>query len=118
VIIKSIHDAMRSLRGGAFADECTEKLNGVIDGVEDTGKAGRLTITIDIKKNGATMNVLAKVTDKTPEVTPDSDVYWPLDTGGLCTENPKQQKLKFEEVVVNRGTGEILSPIDRPAING
>ena len=56
---KPITDTLRMLQGGAFNHDAGEKLAGLVKGVEETGRAGKLTITIDIKKAGAAVQVLA-----------------------------------------------------------
>lgn len=104
---KPITDTLRLLQGGTFIDQCTDKLAGIVKSVDETGKAGKLTITLDIKKQNGALSVLAKVTDKTPEAAPDADLFWPTVEGNLSTENPSQRKLQFGEV--DRNTGEILN---------
>lgn len=69
---RPIFDTLRMLHGGMFLDECSEKLAEAVKQVDETGKAGKLTITLDLKKNGGAINVLAKVTNKVPESAPDA----------------------------------------------
>ena len=95
---KPISDVLRMLQGGAFNDQCGEKLAEIIKGVEDTGKAGKLTITLDLKKAGAALQVLARVTDKTPEELPDADLFWATVEGNLSVDNPAQRKLDLQPV--------------------
>jgi hypothetical protein len=105
VSTKPITDTIRMLRGGAFMDECTTKFADVVKSVDETGKSGRLTITIDLKKQNGALAVLAKVTDKTPEPAPDADLFWPTVEGNLSIENPNQRQLTFGSV--DRETGSI-----------
>jgi len=100
---RSIGETLRMLQQGAFEAECTEKLNGVVRSVEDTGKPGQLTIVIKFKKNGATLSVASKVTDKVPEKEPDPDVFWSTAEGALTTANPKQQNLDLRVATANKG---------------
>lgn len=95
---KPITDTLRMLQGGAFNVECGERLAEMVKGVDETGKAGRLTMTIDIKKVGGAVQVLARVTDKTPEESPDADMFWPTVEGNLSVNNPAQRELELREV--------------------
>lgn len=96
--IRPITDTMRRLHGGTFLDECSEKLASVVRSVDETGKAGRITITLDIKKQNGALSVLAKVTDKTPEPAPDADLFWPTVEGNLSLDNPNQRRLDLRSV--------------------
>ena len=51
--VRPITDTLRLLQGGTFLDKCSDTLAQVVKGVEDTGKAGKVTITLDVKKSGA-----------------------------------------------------------------
>jgi hypothetical protein len=113
--IRPITDTLRLLHGGLFIDECSDKLSEIVKGVDETGKAGKLTITLDVKKVGAAISVLAKVTDKTPEEPADADLFYPTVEGNLSVDNPNQRKLdlrvadepKREVRNVDPETGEI-----------
>lgn len=109
--VRPITDTLRLLHGGTFLDTCSSTLAEVVKGVDETGKSGKLTITLDVKKAGAAVSVLAKVTDKTPEEAPDADLFWPTVEGNLSLQNPNQRSLALE--VVDRDTGEITR-VDTP----
>lgn len=96
--IRPITDTFRLLQGGAFLDNCSQQLAEVVRNVDETGKAGKLTITIDVKKNGGAMTVLAKVTNKVPEAAPDADLFWPTVEGNLSLQNPNQRTLDLQTV--------------------
>lgn len=49
---RPITDTLRILQGGTFMDECSELLADVVKSVDETGKPGKLTITLDLKKSG------------------------------------------------------------------
>lgn len=115
--VRPITDTLRLLQGGTFLDLCSEALAGIVKGVDETGKAGKLTITLDVKKAGGACSVLAKVTDKTPEEQPDADLFWPTVEGNLSLQNPNQRSLDLKTVdarsaevrSVDPETGEIKS---------
>ena len=97
--IRPITDTLRILQGGAFLDQCSDKLAEVVQHVEETGKAGKLTITLDIKKAGGALAISAKASNKVPETKPDEDLMWATVEGNLTQENPNQRKLNFFEAV-------------------
>lgn len=90
---RPITDTLRLLQGGVFLDSCSELFAGVVRNVDDTGKAGKLTITLDVKKVSGAISVLAKVTDKTPEKAPDADLFYATVEGNLSVNNPNQRSL-------------------------
>lgn len=95
---KPITDTLRLLHGGAFIDECSDLMAAVVRGVEETGKTGKLTMTLEVKKVGAAVSVLAKVTDKTPEPAPDADLFYATVEGNLSINNPNQRQLDLRPV--------------------
>jgi hypothetical protein len=104
---KPISETIRLFQGGDFNIKAGELFASVLRGVEDTGKAGKLTITLDVKQQNGAVSVLAKVTDKTPEVLPDADLYWTTPDGNLTLRNPAQRELELKNV--DASTGEIRS---------
>ena len=118
-MIRPITDTLRLLQGGVFLDQCSEMMAELVKGVDETGKAGKLTITLDFKKSGGAMAIVAKVTNKTPERAPDADLLWPTVEGNLSIDNPAQRKLDLRTVEpstrevrsIDPTTGEIKTPI-------
>lgn len=104
---KPISETLRLFQGGDFNLKAGELFASVLRGVEDTGKAGKLTITLDVKQQNGAVSVLAKVTDKTPEKLPDADLYWTTPDGNLSLRNPAQRDLDLQ--TVDKSTGEIRS---------
>ncbi len=90
---RPITDTLRLLHGGLFLDTCSDLFAGVVRNVDETGKAGKLTITLDIKKVSGAIGVTAKVTDKTPEKSPDADLFYATVEGNLSVNNPNQRSL-------------------------
>ena len=113
--IRPITDTLRQLQGGQFIDECSEQLAALVKGVDETGKAGKLTITLALKKSSGAIEIAASVTNKTPEPQPDTDLLWPTVEGNLTVDNPNQRKLDLRSVEdgpkaiksVDQSTGEI-----------
>lgn len=97
---KPITHTLALLQGGTFADKCGADLAAMVKAVDETGKAGKLTITLDVKKAGGAVQVLAKCTNKTPEEQADADLFWATVEGNLALENPAQRKLDLQPTQV------------------
>lgn len=114
---RPITDTLRLLHGGLFLDTCSDLMANVVRNVDETGKAGKLTITLDIKKVSGAISVLAKVTDKTPERAPGADLFYATVEGNLSVNNPHQRQLDLRAAdtpprqirSVDPETGEIRS---------
>lgn len=112
---RPITDTLRLLQGGMFLDYCSDELAALVKGVDDTGKAGKLTITLALKKSAGAIEIIADVKAKTPEAKPDSDLLWPTVEGNLSVDNPNQRKLdlrvaepkRAEVRSIDQETGEI-----------
>jgi hypothetical protein len=114
--IKPITDTLRLLQSGLFIDKCSDSLAEVVKSVDETGKPGKLTITLDLKKSGGAIEIAGKVTNKAPEPKADSDLLWPTVEGNLSINNPNQRQLDLRQVetpktparpVIDEETGEI-----------
>lgn len=90
-------------RNGGLLAEASEGLQKVVAAVAQTGKPGKLTITLEIKptKRGDTVFVglLDDVKTKTPQAQKEGS-WWFADESGLLTKNnPNQTEMKFEPAV-------------------
>jgi len=96
---KPITDTLRLLDGGAFLDLASDKLATLVKGVDDTGKAGKLVITLDVKRvSGGAISLTPHVATKVPEPKPDSTLLWATVEGNLSQQNPNQQSLDLRDV--------------------
>jgi hypothetical protein len=99
---RSIFDVIRHLEGGCLADEASESLAEVVKAVDSTGKAGSLTIKIDVRRATAgAMAVRGTVTVKKPAEPPIEALMWGTPEGSLLTEDPAQEKLDLKPVLVD-----------------
>lgn len=96
--MRTIAEVFGTLHGGTFADECADELKQLVRKVDETGKAGKLTITLDLKKAGGALSIDAKVTSKTPEPKADADLLWATVEGNLSLQNPAQRNLDLQDV--------------------
>lgn len=95
---RPITTTLAELQGGVFLEECSQRFADLVRNVDETGKAGKLTITLDLKKTSGAISVTPKVTDKTPEPAPDSDLFYATVEGNLTRDNPNQRKLDLRPV--------------------
>lgn len=101
---RPITDTLRRLHGGTFLDKATDALGEVVRSVQETGKPGKVTITIDVKKAGAgAASVLAKLTHTVAEKQPDAELFYATEGGDLTVNNPKQGELDLREVSGSTG---------------
>jgi len=96
--VKPITETLERLRGGQMLDEASEKLAEIVRAVDVTGKAGELTIKLQVKKlsRSGALEVIDKVTAKVPEESPITTMMYPTPEGNLITEDPRQQKLDLK----------------------
>jgi hypothetical protein len=100
-MIRPITDTLRHIGAGCLIDEASEKLSELVNAVSSTGKAGKLTITIDIRKATAgALAVAGKVTIKKPAEPAIEVLMFPTPEGNLLTEDPSQIKLDLRSVTV------------------
>lgn len=87
-------ETLHHLEGGCFLDTASEKLAEIVKAVDTTGKPGKLTLTIDVRKAMSTALALkGKVSAKLPPETPLEALLFPTPEGNLLTEDPRQGKL-------------------------
>ena len=63
---KAFTQTLMELRGGAVVEEATNELNTLVAMVRDTGKAGKITITVEVKPFAKVQDAL-EVTGKVVE---------------------------------------------------
>lgn len=104
-------DVLRELAGGSTFEQLTTELTEVVVAVKETGSAGKLTLTLDIKPNGAHgVEVSDKITTKIPKEDRGSTLFFTDAEGSLHRRDPRQQKLPLRQVGVedhDPETGEV-----------
>lgn len=94
---RPITDTLRYLQGGTFLDEASEAMAELVSAVDATGKGGKLTIEISVKKmSKGACGVIGKVKISAPSDAPDATLMFPTPEGNLLTEDPRQQKLQLK----------------------
>jgi hypothetical protein len=105
---KQITDTMHHIGNGFFISTASDKFQELVKKVNESGKAGKIDLTINVKKlvkNGA-MQITGKVKATMPAEEPMETVLFATDDGVLTPDNPHQQKLDLK-VVTEAGQGEL-----------
>lgn len=98
--LKPFTETLRHVRGGMLLDEASEKLAEIVKAVDITGKAGRITIELQVKKlsRSGALEIIDKITSKAPTEAPLTTMMYSTPEGNLITEDPRQQKLDLKSV--------------------
>lgn len=99
-MIRPITDVLRHLEAGCLIDDASEKMSELVKAVDQTGKAGKLIITIQLRK--ATKGALAitgKVDCTKPKEPAFESLMFATPEGNLLTEDPNQKKLDLKPVI-------------------
>ena len=98
--MRLITDILRDIRKGRPVEEATMALADVVKAVDETGKKGSVTITIDIvpsKHGGPEKQIVCKVTAKKPLSDIAPAVFFSDEDGDLHRVDPRQEDMKFED---------------------
>ncbi|WP_078198584.1 hypothetical protein [Cupriavidus necator] len=107
---RPITDTLRHIGGGVFIDLASDKMNELVNAVDTTGKSGKLTLEVSVKKatRGGAMHITGKVTLKKPAEDALEAMLFATPEGNLVADDPRQQKLDLKNV---------SSAIDTPPAN-
>lgn len=72
----------------------TEQLRRTVGAVLDTGKNGRVTLTLSIEKEGKVLLLSGKVSVKTPQAATEPSMFYADKHGYLQREDPQQVPLR------------------------
>ncbi|WP_205208298.1 hypothetical protein [Chromobacterium haemolyticum] len=99
--IRPITDTLRSLGHGTFIDDASDALNKLVTAVDETGRAGKLTLTLSIKKatrGSGAMVVQDEIKLSLPKPDSRETMLFATPEGNLVTEDPRQQQLELRTV--------------------
>lgn len=99
--IRPITDTLRSLGHGTFIDDASDALNKLVTAVDETGRAGKLTLTLSIKKatrGSGAMVVQDEIKLSLPKPDMRETMLFATPEGNLVTEDPRQQTLELKTV--------------------
>lgn len=96
--VRPITDTLRHIGGGVFIDLASDKMNELVNAVSESGKAGKLTLEVNVKKatRGGAMLITGKVTVKKPAEQPMEAMLFATPEGNLVADDPKQTKLDLK----------------------
>ena len=99
-MIRPIVDTLRHIGGGVFIDTASDKLAELVCAVDSTGKAGKIDLTITVKKasRGGAMLVSGKVRLTKPAEAPMEAMLFGTPEGNLVQNDPHQQALDLKTV--------------------
>ena len=62
-MIRPITDTLRHIGGGIFIDMASDKMNELVTAVDSSGKSGKLTLEVSVKKatRGGAMHITGKI---------------------------------------------------------
>jgi hypothetical protein len=106
--VSAFVDFLMEHRGGRTEEELGEALAECVRAVQQTEKAGVVTITVTVKPNGrdgATVLVDTGFKSKLPEPTRPDSLYYVDDCGNLVRSNPRQLSLDGLREVEERRAG-------------
>ncbi|QOD81864.1 MULTISPECIES: hypothetical protein [Chromobacterium] len=99
--IRPITDTLRSLGHGTFIDDASDALNKLVTAVDETGRAGKLTLTLSLKKatrGSGAMVVQDEIKLSLPKPDSRETMLFATPEGNLVTEDPRQQQLELRTV--------------------
>lgn len=98
--MRLITDILRDIRKGRPVEEATMALADVVKAVDETGKKGSVTITLEInpaKHGGPEKTINCKVTQKKPLSDIAPAVFFSDEDGDLHRIDPRQEDMRFDE---------------------
>lgn len=90
---------------GRTESELSRQLQRLVAAVNETGKPGKLTLTIEIKPQANTDGVVTvtdRVTVKAPELARPASIFFITDAAGLSRTDPRQ--LTFDNITQEQQT--------------
>ena len=95
---RPITDTLRHIGGGVFIDTASDKLAELVAAVDQSGKAGRIDLTISVKKatRGGAMHITGTVKLNKPAEEPMEAMLFATPEGNLVADDPHQQKLDLK----------------------
>lgn len=104
---KPFTDTLAQLKYGHLNDELATELQELVKICGDTGKAGKLTLTITLKPGkGGQMEVFDDIAVKAPKAERSSTLMFASVENALQREDPRQTSLDGMRVV-DMSTGEL-----------
>ena len=91
--VRPFSEFLMEHQDGDLHDEISEKLNGLVEQVQSTGRSGSVALTLTVKAAGDMVAVTADVAVKPPKVDRPVKAYFVDGNGNLTRNNPRQPEL-------------------------
>lgn len=95
--VRPFAEFLQQQRRGVLHGELSDALHGLLSAVKDTGKAGKLQLTISVKPaakgNAEQVLISDLVAVKAPSVERPESIFFLDDAGNLSRSDPRQQEL-------------------------
>lgn len=97
---RPITDTLRHIGGGVFIDTASNKLAELVAAVDQSGKQGKVTLDITVKKatRGGAMHITGKVQLTKPAEEAMEALLFATPDGNLVAEDPNQMKLELKQI--------------------
>ncbi|MFC5184396.1 hypothetical protein [Actinomadura harenae] len=99
--VRPFADVLRDLGRAVVIDEAAVQLQQLATTVKETGKKGRMVLTVEIqpmKGNESALMVHAKTDLKLPSSEPIGGVFFPDQHGNLLRDDPRQIAIPLREI--------------------
>jgi hypothetical protein len=104
---KPFTDTIVSMRYGTLVDDLTKAMNELTAKCADTGRAGSLILTLQLKPGkGGQIEVFDDIKVKSPKEERGSSVFFATPDGNLTRDDPKQLQIEGLRTV-DMETGEL-----------
>lgn len=98
--MRLITDILRDIRKGRPVEEATNALADIVRAVDETGKAGSVTITLTVKPakhGGPEKTLICEVKAKKPIAEIAPAIFFSDDDGDLHRVDPRQEEMELSE---------------------
>ena len=97
---RPITDTLRHIGGGTFIDMASDKMNELVAAVDASGKTGKLTMEIKVKKatRGGAMHITGTLRLTKPAEEPMEAMLFATPEGNLVADDPHQKTLELKPV--------------------
>ena len=85
---------LMDLRDGEVNDKLTNDLAKVVRAVDETGKAGEVSLRFRVEREGRMMSVSVKASSKIPEHPISATLFHVGENGELLRDDPRQMHLR------------------------
>lgn len=97
---RPITDTLRHIGAGVFIDTASDKMAELVSAVDSSGKPGKLTLEVKVKKasRGGAMHITGTVKMTKPAEEPLEVLLFATPEGNLVADDPRQVKLDLKQV--------------------